>query len=432
MTHTGGRLAPQWVPWPLPLTARIGWRNLRRNLRRTALTAGGVAFAVFLVVASGCIQLGSYLSMEETATSLLVGHLQISSRAHSDGERLEDSLADADALVRRVRDIPGVAAVAPRLEAFALASAGERSFGAEVLGVDARAEQRVVTLDRRVVAGHYLESPGDGVLGEGLARNLGVEVGDEVVVLGSGSRGGVAALVVTVAGILRTGISELDRALLVTDRGSMASAFGLDNQAHELVVRTDDLRAVERVAERVRDALPGRWPAGDDGAEVQVRTWPEILPELRQAIQVDRMSGRLFYWLVMVLVAFSVVNTFIMTVFERTHEFGMMLAIGMGPGRIVTMLQWEAFGLWLLGAATGLALACALVAWLAGHGIYLGADMERLARQLYLPTRLYPIFAPEALTTAPLVMLAGTQLAALLPSLKIRRLAPVDALRVAA
>jgi ABC-type lipoprotein release transport system permease subunit len=104
----------------------------------------------------------------------------------------------------------------------------------------------------------------------------------------------------------------------------------------------------------------------------------------------------------------------------------------MRPARIMMMLQWEAILLWLIGAAAGLALAVALVAWLSRTGIYLGADMERLATEMYLPTRLYPVFTAEALTTAPLVMLLGTQLAALLPSLRIRRLAPVDALRVAA
>lgn len=417
---------------PLPMTLRIGWRSLWRNGRRTALTAGGVAFAVFLVVSSGCIQLGSYQTMEETATSLLVGQMQIQNAAYADDQRLEATLAHATALEQVVSGVPGVVAVAPRLEAFVLASAGERSFGAELLGVDPDAERRVVTLDRRIVDGRYLSTPGEGVLGDGLARNLGVGVGDEVVMLGSGSQGGVAALVVTVAGVLHTGIVEVDRSLLLTDIATMAGAFGLDDEAHKLVVRTADLGHVERIADRVRGVLPGHWPDGPDGASVEVRTWPQVLPDLRQVIDVDRMSGRLFYWMVMVLVAFSAVNTFIMTVFERTREFGMMLAIGMRPGRIMAMLQWEAFALWLIGASVGLALACALVAWLSDYGIYLGADMERLAEELYLPDRLYPTFAPEALVTAPLVMLVGTQIAALLPGLKIRRLTPVDALRVAA
>lgn len=415
----------------LPLLPRLGWRNLWRNGRRTALTAGGVAFAVFLVVTTMCIQLGSYVSMKDTATGLLAGHIQIHNADYVEDERLESAVPRAAALAEWLATRPGVAAVAPRLEAFALASADERSFGARVLGVDPAAEARVVDFHQRIVAGRHIRTAGEAVLGEALARNLGAGLGDEVVLLGSASRGGVAALVVTVRGLFRTGVAEIDRSLLLAELGAVQEAYALADAAHTLVVRTDDLDAVHRIAGELREALPARWPAGD-GVPLTVRTWSEVLPDLRQAIEIDRLSGALFYWLVMILVTFSVVNTFIMTVFERTREFGMMLAVGMRPFGIVGMLQWEAAFLWAIGTTAGLLLAVALVAWLSGVGIYLGADIERLASQMYMPTRLYPTLAMEALTTAPLVMFVATQLAAVLPSLRLRRLQPVTALRMAA
>ncbi|MEZ5557278.1 MAG: FtsX-like permease family protein [Pseudomonadales bacterium] len=409
------------------LGLRIAWRNLWRNARRTWLTAGGVAFAVFLVVLSMCIQLGSYEMMEENATSLLIGHLQLQNADYVDSDRLEDTLADATALLDVVRRTRGVVAAAPRLEAFALASAGERSFGAQVLGVDPVAERAVVDFERRIVAGRNVASGEEGLLGEGLARNLGVTPGDEVVVLGTGKEGGVAALVLKVVGTFRTGLADLDRALLLLPIATMRDAFGLGDEVHSIAVRTDKLAHVGRVAERIAAAVV-HIPRTD----VRVRPWWEVLPELRQAIEVDRLSGSLFYWLIMILVAFSAVNTFIMTVFERTREFGMLLAIGMRPARIMRMLQWEALFLWALGAAIGLGLALAVVGWLMRAGISLGGGLEQLATQMYVPTRLYPSFAPAAMITAPLVLLIGTQLAALIPALRIRHLAAAAALRVAA
>jgi ABC-type lipoprotein release transport system permease subunit len=288
-----------------------------------------------------------------------------------------------------------------------------------------------VSFHERIFAGRQLAGPDDAVLGEALARNLGVAVGGEVVLLGSASRGGVAAMVLTVSGLFRTGIAEIDRSLLLADLGAVRQAFALGDEAHSLVVRTADLGAVGDVAATLRSRLPARWP-DDGGAPLAVRTWEALMPDLRQAIEIDRLSGALFYWIVMILVAFSVVNTFIMTVFERTREFGMLLAIGMRPLAILVMLQWEAAFMWAIGTAIGVGLASALVAWLAGVGIYLGADLERLAAEMYMPTRLYPAFTVEALLTAPLVMLLGTQIAAVLPSLRLRRLKPVDALRVSA
>lgn len=417
----------------LPLTLRVAWRNLWRNGRRTALTAGGIAFAVFLVVVFMCLQFGSYAAQEQTATSLLTGHLQVFDRTFPDDQRQEAVLSDATALVRRVAATPGVAAVAPRIETFALASAGERSFGAQVLGIDARAEQQVVSFHQRIFAGAAAEGPDEAVIGEALARNLGVGLGSEVVLLGNAHRGGVAAMVLTVSGLFRTGIAELDRALLLADIDAVRQAFELGDGAHRLVVRTTDLAEVERIATTLRERLPDTWPEDDArAAPLAVQTWHTLLPDLRQAIEIDRLSGALFYWIIMILVAFSVVNTFIMTVFERTREFGMLLAIGVRPGRIVLMLQWEALFLWVVGAAIGLTLAVAVTGWLSWTGIYLGAALEQMASEMYMPTHIYPIFTAEALLTAPAVLLAGTLLAALLPALRIRRLEPVDALRVAA
>ncbi len=414
-----------------PLLLLLGWRNLWRNVRRTALTAAGVAFAVFLVVSAMCIQLGSYATMKETATSLLAGHLQLQNARYVEDERVEDALPQAAALVRRIAEVPGVLAVAPRVEAFALASAAERSFGVQVVGVDARAEAGVVNFHERIYAGEKVGSEDGAVIGEALARNLGVELGDELVLLGSASRGGVAAMALTVRGLFRTGIADLDRSLLLAEIGAVRDAFGLEDRAHRLVVRTSDLGAVEQVTQRLRRALPTRWPERDGGVPLAVRPWSEVMPDLRQAIEIDRLSGELFYWIIIVLVAFSVVNTFIMTVFERTREFGMLVAIGMRPARIVMMLQWEAAFMWAIGSAVGIALAVVLIAWLSRTGIYLGAELEALAREMYMPTRLYPAFTSEALLTAPLVMFLGTQIAAVLPSLRLRRLQPVEALRVA-
>jgi ABC-type lipoprotein release transport system permease subunit len=101
----------------------------------------------------------------------------------------------------------------------------------------------------------------------------------------------------------------------------------------------------------------------------------------------------------------------------------------MRPLRIILMLQWEALFICLLGIAIGLVLAVGLTVWLMDVGIYLGEAMQEYARQFYMPDRMYPALSIEALTISPLIMLIGTQLAALLPALRIRSLKPVDARR---
>ncbi|MCB1684766.1 MAG: ABC transporter permease, partial [Pseudomonadales bacterium] len=322
MSETVAELAPVKPAFQGFLSVRIGWRNLWRNRRRTWLTAGSIAFAVLLVVFTMAFQLGQYGVMIDNATTLISGHIQVQSREFVADSRFEDTMAEASGLVTGIASIPGVIAVAPRVETFALASADERSFGAQVIGIDVDAEARTVRITKMLKSGHGITATEEALLGTVLARNLGVALGDEVIILGSGKEGGVAAMVVRVAGLLESGITDLDRVLLLAHLDVVQDAFGLHDEVHTLAVRVDDVANSERITGSIQAQLP---------AALIARDWPEVMPDLYQSIEIDRLSGQIMYGIIMGLVAFSVVNSFIMTVFERTREFGMLLAIGMKP-----------------------------------------------------------------------------------------------------
>ena len=312
-------------------------------------------------------------------------------------------------------------AIAPRVEAFVLVSAGERSAGAQIVGVDVAAEQRTVRFLKLVKHGRIIQGADEVVLGKALARNLGVDLNDELVLLGSSKQGGMAALALNVVGVFDSGIAELDRGLLLARIETVQNAFELGDEVHTFVIKVADIGNIDTTLELLKKEI------GRDG--VVVRHWDEVMPELKQAIELDRLSGQFLYWIIMILVVFSVVNSFIMTVFERTREFGMLLALGTRPSSIVTLVLWEALFTWVLGVGIGLGLAGGLLWWLMEVGIYLGEAMEEFSAQFFFPARIYPIISVDVMLTAPLVMLVGTLLAALIPSLRIPLMQPVEALR---
>ena len=402
------------------MAVAVAWRNLWRNRRRTWLAVGGVAFATALVQFSMSMQVGGYAAQIEAATDFFVGHLQIQRGDYVEQARFEQTIDRATPLARRLEARPDVIAVAPRVEAFALASVDERSFGVQVLGMDAERERRTVGFLKRIAEGRMATGPDEVVLGSALARNLGAGLGDEVVVLGAGREGGVAALAASVSGILNSGIAELDRSLMLASINAVQEAFGLGDEAHTLVVRSANPLAGAELVQSLNAALP---------AGVAARQWDAVLPDLRQGIELDRLGSVFLYAIVIIVVTFSVVNTFIMTVFERTREFGMLRAIGMRPGAIMGMVQLEAFCIWLLGLGVALVLMVPLIAWLSSYGLYLGEEVAQAADGMFLPDRIHPRLSWAVALTAPSIMLVSVQLAALAPSLRIRRLQPVAALR---
>jgi len=397
----------------------VAWRNLWRNRRRTWLTAGGIAFAVWMLVVALSMQDGTFEIMIDNGARLLLGHVEIQHPAYADDPRIEHTLTVDQALLDKLDALPGLVTVAPRLQAYALVSAGERSFGAQILGVDPTLEASWSTLPSQLGAGRYLAGPGEAVLGAKLARNIGVAPGGEIVVLGSAPDGSVAAMVARVVGTLDTGQAALDRSIVEVPIADFREAWSIPaDEVHALVIRAESVAASERLAARLEGA--GEWVALD---------WRGLMPDAVQTVQLKAIGAYFLFSLVAIIVTFSVVNTFMMTVFERTPEFGMLMAIGMKPGAIMLQLQLEALWLALLGVALGLVLATALIVPLSAVGMPLPVDAGEILRRYNMPDRMYPAFSLTAAWLAAVIMLAGTQLAAVVPGLRIRRLSPVAALR---
>ena len=404
----------------------LAWRNLWRNKTRTLLTACGIAFAVFLVTFSMALQGGSYADMIKAATRFYTGHAQITQRDFVSDSKLEQTIPNATALGDQLQSSLPLVAL-PRVQAFGIVSKDERSIGGMLMGVDFAAEAAQLDLFDNISAGAVPTQPDEALVGAAMARNLGAELGDDIVILGSGKQGGVAAMALTIGGILSTGQAELDRSLLFAPLAGVQEAFGLEDEVHNIVLVLENYAQGAALAQPIGELLQ---------ADQSYRTWQQLLPEVEQGIELDRVSGQLFFFILLILVSFAVLNTFVMVIFERTREFGMLMALGLRPWQIIGQVQIEAFFLGILGVLLGSVLSAALVGYLSQVGIPLDAIGGEAAQQSLALMQagsmnyMYPAFSLASITTAPAVLIVGTQLSALFCMLRVRRLNPVTALRV--
>jgi len=400
----------------------IAWRNLWRNYRRTLFTSVAIGFAVLLMMVSLAMQSGNYEVMLKNATGLMSGQIQIQQEDYREDRDFRAVIPHSSELLARLKTIPGVLNASPRASAFALVSAGDRSFGAEVMGIDAEGERAVSTLGDFLVAGKVPSNaqPDGAFLGEKLARNLGVGVNAEIVVLGTTTEGGVAAMVLRVRGLFDSGQSNLDRALLQVPLQTFQKTFELTDATHVLIVTTADVLGSEGVAANIQQILPHH---------ILALPWQQLVPELDQTFALKRAGTKVFFALLALMVTLSIVNTFIMTIFERKPEFGMLLALGMRPWSIILMLMLESLWLCLLGVLLGVLVGSALILLFSQIGVPLPDVGEAVLRRYHLPDRLYPAFDLESMVMGPLVMLAATQIAAFLATIRVRKFVTVEALR---
>jgi putative ABC transport system permease protein len=405
------------------VSLRMAWRNLWRHGRRTWLTVGAMIFSNTLLVFSISLQFGSYDMMIDNSLQAFSGHLQLQHLRYLDEPKMRYTLPDVSGSAQRLRDALGIDSISARATGFALASSDDRSYGLQILGVDAAHEPLVSTLPGLVKQGRYLK-PGAAaeiVIGAVLARNLKVEPGDELSFIGSGFDDSFAAGVVRVVGIFESGIPDLDRSMAQINLGYFQDSFAMQQRGHSIVIRAPHIDAVDQLQTRV-SALIG------DQANLALRHWDDLQPGLKQAIQADMTSAWFMYIVLIVLVAFSVLNTQLMSVLERTREFGTMMALGLKPSRLAALVMLETGMMTGLGLLLGITLGW-LITWYLGVVGFSYPGMSEMAVKFNLPDRMYPAISLISLTLGPGIVAFGSLLAALYPALRLKLLLPVEAMR---
>jgi ABC-type lipoprotein release transport system permease subunit len=405
------------------LVLRLAWRNLWRQPRRTWLTTGAMVFSNVLLVFMISLQFGMYRLMIENSLEAFTGHMQVQARGYIDDRKIRQAIPDVVTLADDLRQELGSDEVAARATAFALASSEDRSYGIAVFGVEPNYEPNVSNIPGLVREGRYLQDNGAAelVIGSVLARNLKVGIGDELTLIGSGRDGSFAAVVADVVGIFDSGVAELDRTIAQMPLGPFQDVFYMQGAGHQVVVNAPRLGEVAELEQRVASLLP-------PDQDLVVHDWDALMPGLKQAIQADISSAVFMYAVLVILVAFSVLNTQLMSVLERTHEFGIVLALGLKPGRLGRLVMLETALMGGMGLLIGALIGGALTAWLGTRGFTM-PGMEEMGAKFNLPSRLHPQVTFASLLSGPAVVFLFSLLASVYPALRLRRLHPVEAMR---
>ena len=405
------------------IIVRLAWRNLWRQPRRTWLTIGAMVFSNALLVFMISIQFSTYELMIDNTLQAFTGHIQVQAPGYKDDLKMRQLVPDVRSLAKSLRRELGLQTIAARAAAFALASSEERSYGLQIFGVETGFESLVSTIPGLVRDGRYLDDPdaNEIVIGKVLARNLRVELGDEVTLLGSGRDGSFAAAIVTVVGIFDSGVADIDRSIAEVPLEFFQDVFYMEGAGHQVVIAAPDLESVAVLKRQVEDLVP---------AGLVVHDWNALQPGLQQAIQADISSAFFMYGVLVVLVAFSVLNTQLMSVLERTHEFGITMALGIAPGRLGRLVFLETAFMGLVGLFLGALVGGMITEWF-GYTGFSYPGMQEMAANFNLPSRFYPQATLLTLFLGPIFVFVGGMLAAIYPAVRLHWLHPVEAMRVA-
>lgn len=397
---------------------KMAYRNLGRHRRRSFLSALALAIGTALLMFIVAFFEGEMRSSMETTLRLDSGHIQIRD-ADYDPDKLsvawEYLIENPDQAAAQIEALDQVQAATPRLIASGIVSIRDESAGVQIMGIVPESEAND-PYRNGLVAGSFLAADDrEGILiGYPLVESLALNVGDQLTLLVNTSDGDVDEQQFTVRGIFTTGTTAYDKGIVFLPLAKAQSFSGAENRASMIFILLKDREMADEVAAAIQ------------GSGYQVKTWSE-LNELLVLIN-DFSNAYIFILNLIVLgvTATVIVNTLLMSVFERTREIGILTAIGMKGRQIITLFLVEASLLALGGIAFGSLLGWALSAYFGSVGVYFG-DLG-ISQGMLLEDRIYPYLTLSAALNLMITAFIITVLASIYPARLASRMEPVEAL----
>ncbi|MDH3890164.1 MAG: FtsX-like permease family protein [candidate division Zixibacteria bacterium] len=402
------------------LIFKIAFRNCLRQKRRTTLTVltmlGGFVLASVSIAWSD----GSYDYVINMFTRHEMGHIQIHRQGYLDRPTLYQTIDDYESLGAAFEQAENVQFWTPRLFSSGLASVAGKSSGVKIIGVDPVRENSATSFDRKVTKGKSLAKvpSHQALLSEALAQTLKAGIGDEVVIVSQAADGSIANDLYQIVGLTESGDAITDRTSLYLHIEDAQELLVLENRAHEIAVVVEDLDGLDEVAVVIAESI--------DRPELDVATWQVFAKSFYTAMQADQKGTWISLFVIILVVSVGVLNTVLMTVLERTREYGVLRAVGTAGGQVVQMVIYEV-------------LVMAVVSVIIGSGIAYGVNYFLSIEGIPLPTpltfggivfdRMFTIVNVRSFVIPAVTVFLSAMVTSIFPAGMAARTAPAKAMR---
>ena len=401
---------------------KMAWRNNWRRKWRSALTISAIVFGLSLNIWGFCLTEGSHEQWIRNSVESFSGHLQVHRLGYQDDPSLRLSFRPDSSHFRLLeQQRPVVKDWGARITTYGLASVGETSFAAMMVGIEPEREAHFIHWDSKIEKGEYL-AEGDmqgALIGADLAQNLEVGLGDTVIIVTQDFYGSLAGALRVVRGTFRSYSPELDRSGLLISLRSAQEMLSMEDRVNTVVVMTSSSEEVETVRAALAQGL--------DSEKMEVVPWYEILPDMVQAVELDNVFGLMINSILLLVIGFMVLNTFLMSVLERMREFGIMRSLGASPARVIGLIVIEACFLTLVGYALANAIGIAASWYNSIHPLDFSGYGDEVYKMFGMDPRIYAHLTFRMVLYPNLMVMAVIALALIYPAWRASRIKPAEA-----
>ncbi len=400
---------------------RISWRNIWRNKARTFVIITAILLGLWGGIFSTAFMNGMTEQQIYSSIHTETGHIQINAKGFLLNYDILKYLPDADSIAFSVGENAAVAAVSSRIQMMAMASTAGTSTGIMVNAVEVEKQKKVSDLYKSVIKGSYFEDDRSNpiVIGQQLADKLHVNIHSRIVMTLQTIDNDITYAAFTVVGIYRTHNSDFDKQQVFVRRKDLRSLIAFPEHAASLITvllnKTDDSR---EVTARLKKKYPS----------LEVQDWQQLSPMMQVMSGTIKQFSLIFVGIILIALAFGIINTMLMAVLDRTREIGMLLSIGMSPSKVFRMIMLETILLSLTGAAGGVLLSVFTIMYFNHTGIDLSMLGEG-ANALGYSTMVYPSLGFEFYLQLAGLVIFIAMIAGIFPALRAIKRNPAEAVR---
>ncbi|MFQ5769521.1 MAG: ABC transporter permease [bacterium] len=406
----------------MKIILKIAWRNIWRNPRRTWVLVTSIAVGVLGYLGTTGFSRGFLKQMVEATINLHGGHIMITAKGFHDNPQIRLFIQHPQRIEDILNDIPGIQ-YAPLISFQGMINSSETASGVVINGVVPNRESQITTISGSIIQGRYLNVQNgqhDIVIGELLAKKLNVEIGEKVVLMTSDLENNINSGAYRIVGLYRSSSPDFDKTFVYLNKKQAQNLAGYKNEVTAFTVKIKETLNLEFIVNEIKSNL--------NHANLEVLSWRERNPLLVLALDAYDNSIVIIVVILFIAIAFSIANSFLMVIYERIHELGIMMANGILPKKIRRILYTEAFFITLIGTMTGFLISAGILGYLGHSGLDLSAFAQGLGK-FGVGSLVYPEIAAIDVILGLLVINVVVFLSVLYPAIKASRFEVVEAIR---
>jgi putative ABC transport system permease protein len=402
------------------MLTKIASRNIWRSKKRSLIIITAVSIGLW----AGIFMMAFYNGMIEqrvnSAITSELSHIQLHHSEFRKEYELKYHLPKGKKLLEIIRSNNTVKAASVRIIIKGMIASPSGSSGITINGIIPELEQQLTNLKGKIIKGNYFNPKKNNeiILSEKLRKKLNLNLNKKTILTFQDKNGNLASAAFRIQAIYKTINAPYDDANVFVKINDIDSLAGIPNEVNEIAVLLQSSKSLNETQSDLKQKFPG----------IEIMNWMEIAPELRLTVSVGDQMVFIFMGIILLALAFGIVNTMMMAVLERTREIGMLLALGMNKFKIFMMILLETFFLILAGCPIGILLGFLSILISQKTGIDL-SNFSEVYSSFGYSSIIYPSLTTRQFEIIMFLVVITAIFSALLPARRALQLNPAESLK---